>query len=180
MLCDQRKVHDPFLLASPIFSEWLLWHHSKEQECIPAGCVPPTAMTVSPATHASPTHVPCHASPPPLPCMFPLPCMPLCYAYPTAMHAPAMHTPLPCTTPSHACPPATYARLATHAPCHACPPSCRQNSWHLWKHYLAATSLRAVKKGSFDIFENLQNWDDRDVKEHANTWNIWTVEIPRQ
>ena len=65
------------------------------QDCIPVGCVPPTAVAVSPAMQAPPpcmpltmhapptTHAPGHACP--LPCMpLPLPqtCMPLCHACP--------------------------------------------------------------------------------------------------
>ena len=118
MLCGQRKVHDPFLVASPIFSEWLLWHHSKEQECIPVGCVPPAAMAVSPATH-----VPCHACLPakhvPPAMHAPLLCTPPCHTPPYHAHPPAMHAPLPHMPPGHACP----------LPCMP-PPPCRQNSWH--------------------------------------------------
>ena len=52
---------------------------------------------------------------------------------------------------------AVAVSFATHAPCHACPlphtplyhacpPPCEQNHRRLWKHNLAVTSLRAVKR----------------------------------
>ena len=87
----------PLMLASPLtcaVNPWSVhykcgmkqnWRHitnmhqneyKNKQECIPVGCVPPTAVAVSPATHHAPpiTHTSRHAHP--------LPCMP-----------PAMHTP---------------------------------------------------------------------------------------
>ena len=75
--------------------------------------------------------------------------MPPCHTCPPITHIPATHAPLPCMPP------------ATHAPpCHACPPPAMHTPLPhtppsplpdrildtcLWKYYLAATSLRAVK-----------------------------------
>ena len=96
-----------------------------QQECIPVGCIPPTAVAVSPAMHPTLMHAPspCYAHPMPY--------------MPHAMHAPmpcmphAMHAPMPSMPPFHACPmpcmpPAMHASLpctppAMHTPCHACP-----------------------------------------------------------
>ena len=120
--------------------------NNDKQECIPVGCVPPAAVTVSPATHYNPlpppsrkppaTHAPCHATPrhtcppathAPLPYMPPPPCTsPTTYA-PPATHAPlqhmppATHIPLPHTYPCHTCPPAMHAP-ATHIPLSCTPP----------------------------------------------------------
>ena len=81
-----------------------------KQECIPVGCVPPAAVTVS--CHACPLScMPCatHA-----PHAHPLPCMPPATHAPPTMHAPfhirppIMHAPLPCMPPttytSNTCP----------------------------------------------------------------------------
>ena len=91
-----------------------LCDHMPEQECIPVGCVLPTAIAAfschaCPLPHTCPPamHAPCHAGPTTCP--------------------PAMQAPV-----THACSPATHT-LPYHAhipPCHACPP-CEQNSWHM-------------------------------------------------
>ena len=94
--------------------------HNFKQECIPVGCMPSTAVAVTPT---------------PLPCMPPLRCMPPCHTYSPATHAPchaclphmspAMHVPLPCMFPGHAYPvlPHMSSRHTCPFPfCHACPP----------------------------------------------------------
>ena len=77
-------------------------NNTKQQECIPVGCVPPAAIAIFPTTHA-----PHHARPPH-------------NTYPPATHAPChacpptTHTPLPHMPPRHACPPAMHVPPATH------------------------------------------------------------------
>ena len=87
----------PLMLASPLtcaVNPWSVhykcgmkqnWRHitnmyqneyKNKQECIPVGCVPPTAVAVSPATH----HAPLSRIPPAT--HAPLPCMPPCHARP--------------------------------------------------------------------------------------------------
>ena len=124
------------------------WKLSKNQgklnkrECIPVGCVPPTAMAVSPAMHA-PYH---------------------------ARHHPTMHAPLPCMPPAihappcHACPPAMYPS------CHTRPPPPEQNHRRLWKHNLVATSSRAVKIRNPDdvqLWRKRLVWTDLNMRGYS-------------
>ena len=76
----------------------------------------------------------CHACPPP-PTMH----------TPHHTHTPAMHVPCHAHPPCHACPPATHTPLPRMMPpaMHAPPPR-EQNHRCLWKHNLAATTLRTV------------------------------------
>ena len=73
-----------------------------KQECIPVGCVPPAHWpTVSRGIRPGGGGRACRTCPS------------------SHAHPPAMHTPQPCTHPSHACPPTTHAPLAMHTPWHA-------------------------------------------------------------
>ena len=119
------------------------WHTPVKQECIPVGCIPSTAVAVSPATHASLCHAcPCHVHP--LPCMPPLPCMlPLSHMPHFAMHTQLHHM---CPPLFHTHPLATHAPFTMHPPFamypplpHMAPPG--QNDRCLWKHYLSATTV---------------------------------------
>ena len=69
---------------------------SHKQECIPVGCVPPTAVAISPAMHAPP-HCHCHTCPP---AMHTSPAMPAPFAMHTPCHA---HPPSPTCPLHHAC-----------------------------------------------------------------------------
>ena len=81
-----------------------LWY---KQECIPVGCVPSTAVAVSPAS--------CHAHP----------CLP-----PTLQRTP------PCHTHPHTCLPDMHAHPDMHLPPTMHTPTREQNHWCLWKHNL--------------------------------------------
>ena len=61
---------------------------------------------------------------------------------PPATHAPAMHAPAT-HTPCHTCP-LPHMPPAMHVACHEHPSEDRILDTRLWKHYLPATSLRAV------------------------------------
>ena len=100
-----------------------------KQECIPVGCVPPTAIAVFPAMHA-----PCHACPPRH--THPLLCMPPTMHAPPATHTPCFACPPLCIPPLPCMLPATHTFLSCMPPvphmppCHACPHPCGQNSRH--------------------------------------------------
>ena len=87
-------------------------------------------------------HIPPPTCPPAM--HVPLPCMPPCHVCPLPHMLPATHASLPCMPPCHVCPPAMHTPTAMHAPLPRTP-LCEQKDWLLWKNYLAATSLRAVK-----------------------------------
>ena len=129
-------LHTLSLKNSPHYS--IFGYSDLIQECIPVGCVPPTAI---------PFLLPCtplamHSPPPP--CMpschaCPLPCMPPCHSC-TPSHA----HPLPCMPPASMPP-------ATHAPLPCMPPNSGQNSWHMFVKTLPCSNFVAGGNNMFVI-----------------------------
>ena len=139
-----------------------------QQECIPVGCVPSTAVAISPATH-TPYHAPLHTHH--------LPCTPPAMHTPCHACLPATHVSQPHMPPCHACLPTTHAPLPCMSPCHKCltaiqaphhahPPLVdRILDTRLWKHYLSATSFadgnnrRNIELSEEDQFQDyLTDW----------------------
>ena len=139
---------------------WLGGQHKLTQECIPVWCILqwPSLLPCMPPT------CPHHSQPPP--------CMPPCT--PPGMHTPCHACPLPCTPPG------------THAPCHALPHHtcpchnlpCEQNHRCLWKHNLAATTLRTVITFHtfFTMFLDFINWMRGYIYgQITSLWIIWRL-----
>ena len=110
--CKSPRIYWYVKVCTVIFKE--------QQECIPVGCVPSTAVAISPAMYTCP---PCHARP--------LSHMPPSAMHVSAMHTSIMHAPLPCTpsslhVPLPRMPPAMHAPSATHTTLPCMP------SHHVW------------------------------------------------